>query len=525
LENSTNKKIIEVSDSLEFLKKLEDNSVDINYSDPPYALGSEIIIRKDGKPDYSKAVDFMNKWKMPGGEYWESWFKEAYRSLKHGGYCIMFGIDRTQFMFEYYANLAGFRQNQSIYWYFLSSFPKSADLSKNLDQHFGEEREVIGEGQSGGMTSLSKTRVEHGYRKNETNATKNFDITSPSSILAKKYEGYKYSIAPLKQTCETIMVFQKPYKSGSCLHDTLAYENGDESCCCGALNIDGNRVPFENTQNAATNPKYRLEMGYKQPPKGKDSGLGFFTSSTKQQNLDGRYPAQTFIDSGIAEILDRQHPNVTGGSINKGTVQGFGGSNHCYGDGTHDTEFVAHNDTGGASKILHKCDYEKLDFDLYQYCRKVSTNERNAGLDEFEDNTIAYSEYRENYDTTKSSVAFYPDGSPRPMNKSKNNHPTVKPISLCHKIASLFFTPNPQKIVYPFAGVGSEIIGGEKAGFTDWTACEISEDFATIGNARIDYWRTINYDLKNVPKKQTNKTVVEPKIQPITETDNFLLDL
>jgi DNA modification methylase len=50
--------MISCEDSLSFLKKLKDFSVDVNYSDPPYGLGSEIIIRPDGKPDYSNAADF-----------------------------------------------------------------------------------------------------------------------------------------------------------------------------------------------------------------------------------------------------------------------------------------------------------------------------------------------------------------------------------------------------------------------------------------------------------------------------------
>ena len=117
-------------DSLDFLKEQKDFAFDINYSDPPYALGSEIIIRADGKYDYKKATDFMNKWEMPTGEYWESWFEESFRTLKHGGYCIMYGMDRQLPMFQYYAIKSGFQVRQSMYWYFISSFPKATDLSK-----------------------------------------------------------------------------------------------------------------------------------------------------------------------------------------------------------------------------------------------------------------------------------------------------------------------------------------------------------------------------------------------------------
>ena len=52
------------SDSLEYLKLFKDYQADILFCDPPYALGSEVIIRQDGKVDYKKASDFMNKWEM-----------------------------------------------------------------------------------------------------------------------------------------------------------------------------------------------------------------------------------------------------------------------------------------------------------------------------------------------------------------------------------------------------------------------------------------------------------------------------
>ena len=69
--------MIKQIDAIELLKSLPDKSVDLIFTDPPYALGSEVIIREDGKPDYKKAVDFMNKWDQPDGKFWEEWFKEA----------------------------------------------------------------------------------------------------------------------------------------------------------------------------------------------------------------------------------------------------------------------------------------------------------------------------------------------------------------------------------------------------------------------------------------------------------------
>ena len=83
-------KKVHLSDSNEFLSKFSEYEFDMIFADPPYALGSEVIIRKDGKVDYAKASDFMNKWEMPTGQYWEKWFINAYRTLKHGGWLIMY---------------------------------------------------------------------------------------------------------------------------------------------------------------------------------------------------------------------------------------------------------------------------------------------------------------------------------------------------------------------------------------------------------------------------------------------------
>jgi hypothetical protein len=153
---------------------------------------------------------------MPTGEYWEQWFKEAYRTLKYGGYCIMFGMDRQLLLFKYYANLAGFEEQQSLYWYFISNFPKATDLSKMIDKNAGAEREII---------NKSTDRRNDGTNY-ELGMTGNIVSNNAITDLAKKYDGYKYSISPLKQTNETILIFFKPTQTGSILHDTLLMEKG-----------------------------------------------------------------------------------------------------------------------------------------------------------------------------------------------------------------------------------------------------------------------------------------------------------
>lgn len=100
---------------LELMKDLKDNSIDIIFTDPPYGLGSTVIIKSNGKPDYKTAMDFLNKWDQPNGEFWEQWFIESFRILKYGGRILMFGIDRQLILNKYYACAAGFIEQQSLY--------------------------------------------------------------------------------------------------------------------------------------------------------------------------------------------------------------------------------------------------------------------------------------------------------------------------------------------------------------------------------------------------------------------------
>lgn len=404
-------------DSLTFLRSIEAFENDIIFADPPYGLGSKVVIKNNGKVDYSKANDFLNKWKMPTGEYWENWFREAFRTMKHGGYLLLFGMDRQLLMFKYYACLAGFQEQQSLYWYYISCFPKSVDLSKAIDKYYGNTRESIGTRQNG---ASDHSPVSGGAAKTLKAI---YDITMPASDLAEKYSGYRYSSAPLKQTCETVMIFQKPNKSGSVVCDVIALHEGDETVACSALNIDGNRVTTSTEFDDGTEAQY--EQNYDDLV----SGL---------LHKDGRYPSQTFVSSDCASKLDLQ----------SGTKKSI-----------------------GCSKILHTCDYEKIDFDLFLYEPKVDQRERNNGL--------------------------YSD-------KRINLHPTLKPIDLNYKILKLFKTPTKQHICYPFAGSGSEILGGLKADFQSWSACEINPSYVDIANSRICHYKEYEYVQMNIFDEEKN---------------------
>lgn len=282
--------------------------------------------------------------------------------------------------------------------------------------------------------------------------------------IATKYNGMKYSVAPLKQCIEEIMVFQKPYKTGSCLHDVLAFENGDNECTVGALDIDGNRVGIrEKTQFVGS-----------KKPKNESNALcyGDYDYKGGQELPDGRFPSQAFVTNETAETLDKQSGVTTSSdAVRKNKETKSNALNH-----KNAVDSYGFSDTGGASKILHKCNYE--DADLFIYEPKVSASERNAGcefMEKKENNKFAQDKWTlENMSFAKSEPA-------------RNSHPTLKPISLNYQITKLFKTPNEQTVLVPFSGAGSELIGLFKAGFENIKGCELNHEYVEIAKARVNH--------------------------------------
>lgn len=116
------------------IKKFKDCEFNLIFTDPPYNLGSQWVIKENGKPDVKgKAVDFMNnKWEGLTGSDLESLFKDFIRVLKYGGYCVFAGQMRQAMSFQYYAINAGFDMIEPIYSYNISNFPKSLNIEKKL---------------------------------------------------------------------------------------------------------------------------------------------------------------------------------------------------------------------------------------------------------------------------------------------------------------------------------------------------------------------------------------------------------
>lgn len=115
------------------------------------------------------------------------------------------------------------------------------------------------------------------------------------------------------------------------------------------------------------------------------------------------------------------------------------------------------------------------------YCAKVGTKERNAGLGEgFE----AHQHYTQ--------AAPQPNRGNRENVTRKNNHPTLKPMALTEYLAKLLLVPartdgQPRRLLVPFSGAGSEMIGALLSGWDEVWGIELDPDYVAIAAARITH--------------------------------------
>lgn len=106
------------ADSIDFLKKLPENSIDMIFADPPYNLsnggftvhaGKRVSVNK-GKWDVSKGVD-------EDFDFHARWINECYRVLKPAGTIWISGTYHSIYQCGYALQLLGLKILNDITWY------------------------------------------------------------------------------------------------------------------------------------------------------------------------------------------------------------------------------------------------------------------------------------------------------------------------------------------------------------------------------------------------------------------------
>ena len=465
---------LRLGDCIEILRTLPDNSVDSIVTDPPYGLefmGKEWDTFKTGRiAKYKEGGDLdleqMNSRKGKGGagpsytkraaskcrkcnkQRWsgspckceepdfeidnstqytfqgftESWARECYRVLKPGGHLLAFGGSRMYHRLASGIEDAGFEVRDQIMWVYGSGFPKSHNIGKAIDKLQGNEREVLG------------TKADFSLDGAKRNPNNHREIGEAAKEISHEY-GYKQGWeAPvtkgnsewegwgtaLKPAHEPICMARKPLSEKSIAENVLKHRTG-------GINIDDCRIEFEDTPNAATNPKFRKENNYKMPEPGQESkGAVSFTSSKNEYDTTGRFPANIIFDEEAGKLLDEQSGVSKSGFNPKAPKKQYGGG--VFGGG-ETNENTGYTDKGGASRFF--------------YCPKVSKKERG-------DNNI---------------------------------HPTVKPIKLMEYLITLV-TPKGGVVLEPFMGSGSTGIAAKNLGMS-FIGIEKEQEYFDIAKQRI----------------------------------------
>lgn len=504
---------------LDMLDFIEPKSIDSIVTDPPYEL------------------NFMSKnWDNSGIAFQKDTWSKCYEVLKPGGYLLAFGGTRTFHRIACAIEDAGFEIRDTIMWLYGSGFPKSMDISKQIDKKGGNdyskqfaidlkqaresrnltmkycddkycngstnwswyegrkdgcrvpdyntyleiikefpelekyrelikeaEREVIGKGTAG---------LSRGWIAN-FKGTEEYDITAPSTDLAKQWQGWGTALKP---SYEPIIVARKPVE-GTVAKNCLKYG-------VGGINIDECRVDYKGeTPNIGGRANHTRGEGYGFKALGEDCIA----------NTTGRFPANTILtydDTDFEEVCGG-FPNTKGnGNIrhNKNDGKGY----NCYSNyGNCDTK--GYEDSGSASR--------------YFYCAKASKKDRDEGLEDFDiKGAKELLNREENSDGASwngkysSGNAYAGAGCPK-----KNTHPTVKPTELMQYLVRLV-SPNGATILDPFNGSGST---GKAVMYENkehnknykYIGIELTEEYLPIAKARIEYL------CNDVPKSDlTSKT-------------------
>lgn len=172
----------------------------------------------------------------------------------------------------------------------------------------------------------------------------------------------------------------------------------------------------------------------------------------------------------------------------------------------------------------------------FKYCAKASRRERDAGLDGFDagDRKTPMAgrgqgglkcrtcgKWKASGNPCQCEVPdFEPTAFQSPA--QRNTHPCLKPLDLCRYLASLILPPQrdtPRRILVPFSGSGSEMIGALQAGWDEAVGLEMEAEYVAIAEARLAHWVKSPEDFEPEPADtpEPEPPVPDPAIEAEVE--------
>ncbi len=427
-------------------------------SDPPYHLLP--IVKRFGKKDSKPAKNGVYKRTSKGfmGQTWdggdiafdsEMWH-ELGELLFPGAFMFIYAGTRTYHRVAVAVEDAGFIIHPAIGWVTSQGFPKATRIDTQIDRMLGAQREQVGEAKTGVASGTHKhTGIDNSWGYDDA-----YYETAPATPMARVWAGHRYGLMALKPSFEFILCAQKPY-SGRPMEEILGTG-------AGALNIDATRIGNEDTRHVGGSTAFGVmnDDNWKAKPVigGSEHGrwppnlvLSHLPECVKVGEKVESYPINRFEDGAKPFGHGAGHDFQT--SMQTGTVDVYQCADGCPVRRMNEQASQWTNkDMGTVFYTTPPTETE----DMTIYVPKVTPKERHAGLD-----------------------------------SSNNVHPTLKPIELNRWLAKLLLPPQeyaPRRLLVPFAGVLSEAIGAELAGWEEITAIELTPEYIPIGKARAEYW-------------------------------------
>jgi hypothetical protein len=466
-------------------------------TDPPYELG------------------FMGRdWDKTGIAFRPETWAALARHLLPGAFVMAFASSRGWHRLACAMEDAGLILHPSIFgWGFGSGFPKAARIDTVVDREAGVEREVLGTAADFALDGCSRNALRH----QESNWANGFSkaighgwdrsITAPATPLAQVWAGHRYGLQALKPALEPIIVAQVPYRGRPV--DSITQTGA------GALWIEGGRIAAcVDDENMRTHPAQNGTSGNysgardARPPRPHSTPPGRWPANfvlchtphcqplgeKRMQGTNvpgpgarsigyaalhgGRAGIQSYASSDGTETVQawacaegcpvRVLNEQAGERKSGGGALGQGWSSNGSHEGWKRKAHEHYTDrgstlasTGPASRFFFTADWsldvaeQLVHADPLRYQAKASRAERDAGM------------------------------------TRRNTNPCIKPLALLKWLATLLLPPAayaPRRLLVPFAGSGSECIGGLLAGWEEVVGIEQESVYVESACQRMAWW-------------------------------------
>lgn len=448
----TPESVVLAGDCLELLPTLDAESIDAIATDPPYGLEfmgrAWDTFRVDERSARSKPVE------LRAFQNWvEQWAAELYRVAKPGAHLLAFGGTRTYHRLACGIEEAGWEVRDCLVWGYASGFPKSMDVSRQMDKRAGVEREKVPIGNPikrmipGADQNATGSWIKDNGREYQPG------VDEPVSPEAIAWRGWGTALKP---AWEPIILARKPL-TGSVAENVLRFGTG-------ALNIDATRIPVPPGDPVAEAVYVdRPSMIY-------GNGQGIPSKSEDGRNRmappeGGRWPANIILTD---PIFDGDAEGVIGG----GEQRGGGNPARQLGDGDR-VAYGRYVAEGGRETGKAPVDTAG------SYSRFFLVPKADRG------EPVLRGQLGQEFTPTMGNGIGAREHDPAdPRAYRENNHPTVKPVELMRHLVRLV-TPPGGLVLDPFLGSGTTAVAAENEGFR-WLGIERDPEYVAIAEARLN---------------------------------------